>query len=706
MADFNRPTNNDNWLMFKTASASLSDPRVCVNHVLHLIKMASDGLDVVIPENGVVSVAQSRVFLAVHCVKAVVERYEGPPAKITDKWETILWAIVRLVRHWQPGFTQGPDVAHPTHVKPWLLHVFSHPEMCPNFHLRLEMIRFIGMWPQEDFRDKRVGQQVAAGLVSTTSRLELDHLMHNYNQCSLMYILNKVLELLNTYGHLHIIAATALRQVKNLQVGPEVQCLARLVEVASQRVVQLLNWYKGGFLSTTEVLARCEKTLVFIRLLLTGSGVKAAYESPGLAQTAATSLLTATSSIVSAAFTLQSQDPNGYHWLIGLVDTVFFTMAVQEKPQSVMAVMRRNHGQCFSAINQQAADSGYPLYHLPRPCEEQTDNCPEMYIDSVTQQVMEAPVLLKSSKMIVDESTLVHLLLVSPTDPFTRCPLYPGSYTRLPHLRDEIVAWRNRSSSTSHGHNTAGGVDDITRPADTTTSRPTDTTTSSRPADTNSSFANTFASYADIFSRFAHTSTVLVDTSIRSTDTTFSSFADTFSSFADTFSSFAHTSTVSVDTSTVSVDTSTVSVDASTTGFADASTTGFADASTTGFADASTTGFADASTRFAAPPPPGLPTPPPRVCRRPPPGLPALTGFADASTTGLPAPPPPGLPTHCPGYTTPPWARPRLRQPPTPPPGPPTPPPGHPRLRQAAHARPADTSARPSRPLHQALPRP
>lgn len=59
---------------------------------------------------------------------------------------------------------------------------------------------------------------------------------------------------------------------------------------------------------------------------------------------------------------------------------------------------------------------------------------------------MESPVLLHSSKMVVDDSTLVHLLLVSPSDPFTRCPLDIGSYSRLPNLQADIAAWRNTTS--------------------------------------------------------------------------------------------------------------------------------------------------------------------------------------------------------------------------------------------------------------------
>ncbi|KAG7172463.1 E4 ubiquitin-protein ligase UFD2-like 7 [Homarus americanus] len=437
--------HNEDWVRkYEKATALLKVRTLCADHFLFMIQEADKALDAIFSGN-LQLLALNKTSLGLFLANCMVQLREGPPAPITHTWETILWAVMYLVKFWRPEFRKCITIFQSKASKLWILRVFNDTEMCPNFRLRLELLFFFGMWPEEDLRSKRVGDQVAIGLVSTTSRLELHHVLPDEMHLSFVYSLTRALHNCFKSGQLVTIASAAIGQVKNLLVGPEVQCLARLVEVASQTVVQLVEWFQEGSLGASLIIEVIEIIFILFRLLLTGSPTKAAYECPGLVQTAAASFFTATSSIVNAATALQVQDAKSYRWLLTDMDDLFGTMAVQEEPQSVMAVMRRNHGQCFSAINQQAADSGYPLYHLPRPCEEQTDNCPEMYIDSVTQQVMEAPVLLKSSKMIVDESTLVHLLLVSPTDPFTRCPLYPGSYTRLPHLRDDIVVWRNRS---------------------------------------------------------------------------------------------------------------------------------------------------------------------------------------------------------------------------------------------------------------------
>ncbi|KAK3891846.1 hypothetical protein Pcinc_004316 [Petrolisthes cinctipes] len=63
---------------------------------------------------------------------------------------------------------------------------------------------------------------------------------------------------------------------------------------------------------------------------------------------------------------------------------------------------------------------------------------------------MESPVLLQTSQVTVDETTLVYLLLQkSPRCPFTRTTLDQHSFCRLPELQQEIHAWRTNVSTTT-----------------------------------------------------------------------------------------------------------------------------------------------------------------------------------------------------------------------------------------------------------------
>ena len=51
------------------------------------------------------------------------------------------------------------------------------------------------------------------------------------------------------------------------------------------------------------------------------------------------------------------------------------------------------------------------------------DDAPEEFIDPITTQIMSYPVLLPSSRVIVDRSTIETHLLSDPTDPFNRTKL-------------------------------------------------------------------------------------------------------------------------------------------------------------------------------------------------------------------------------------------------------------------------------------------
>ncbi|KAK3890980.1 hypothetical protein Pcinc_005147 [Petrolisthes cinctipes] len=79
------------------------------------------------------------------------------------------------------------------------------------------------------------------------------------------------------------------------------------------------------------------------------------------------------------------------------------------------------------------------------------------FVDGVTQSMMESPVLLQTSQVTVDETTLVYLLLQkSPRCPFTRATFDQHSFCRLPELQQEIHNWKtdaSTTSSTSQHHN-------------------------------------------------------------------------------------------------------------------------------------------------------------------------------------------------------------------------------------------------------------
>lgn len=73
--------------------------------------------------------------------------------------------------------------------------------------------------------------------------------------------------------------------------------------------------------------------------------------------------------------------------------------------------------------------------------EQERGEPPEEFVDSLMQTVMEDPVILPSSKMVVDRSTIMHHLLQSSTDPFDRSPLDASQLKEDTELKQRIQQW-------------------------------------------------------------------------------------------------------------------------------------------------------------------------------------------------------------------------------------------------------------------------
>jgi ubiquitin conjugation factor E4 B len=74
--------------------------------------------------------------------------------------------------------------------------------------------------------------------------------------------------------------------------------------------------------------------------------------------------------------------------------------------------------------------------------EEEMGETPDEYLDPLTAENMEDPVILPSSKNVLDFNTIKQHLLTVQQDPFNRTPLKLEELVRDDKLREEIVAWR------------------------------------------------------------------------------------------------------------------------------------------------------------------------------------------------------------------------------------------------------------------------
>ncbi|XP_069170072.1 ubiquitin conjugation factor E4 A-like [Procambarus clarkii] len=164
-----------------------------------------------------------------------------------------------------------------------------------------------------------------------------------------------------------------------------------------------------------------------------------AYGVPGHSQVAAEFLVTLTDSALQLKDSKRSKYSKE---LVADLGDIYQKISVEERFIYVFQILKRDHAQQFSHLSKQTTDFCF-FHYLSVSRQESLEAVPEEFVDSVTQVVMEAPVLLLSSKMVIDESMLVRLLLESASDPFTCHPLVHGSFSRLPHLQADILAWKN-----------------------------------------------------------------------------------------------------------------------------------------------------------------------------------------------------------------------------------------------------------------------
>ena len=73
--------------------------------------------------------------------------------------------------------------------------------------------------------------------------------------------------------------------------------------------------------------------------------------------------------------------------------------------------------------------------------DDLVDKAPEEFLDPIMSSVMTNPVVLPSSRVTVDRSTIARHLLSDQTDPFNRSPLTMEDVLPNPELKDRIQRW-------------------------------------------------------------------------------------------------------------------------------------------------------------------------------------------------------------------------------------------------------------------------
>ena len=73
--------------------------------------------------------------------------------------------------------------------------------------------------------------------------------------------------------------------------------------------------------------------------------------------------------------------------------------------------------------------------------EELLADCPDEFLCPIMSIIMMDPVLLPSSKQIVDRSTIARHLLSDQSDPFNRAPLTMDMVVPQQELKEKVLKW-------------------------------------------------------------------------------------------------------------------------------------------------------------------------------------------------------------------------------------------------------------------------
>ncbi|KAK3888622.1 hypothetical protein Pcinc_007347 [Petrolisthes cinctipes] len=372
--------------------------------------------------------------------------------KVTGLWEDAISFVIALVRVSDGADNTGFSFFASYDVKRWILSVFCDAEVCPNYNIRLDMLMLIQVWCRSGVLGcQGVSERVITGLMELSVYMDgEDEGILRCTGLTLELSWCRVIYALKTKGHLTEVYKTATQQIQSLSVGPEARWLARVVEFVTARISMVKSNLHSRYMTPTNALQALELSLVLLGHLVISCGSADTFSSRGFSRVGAVSFIKVCVNVLEVIPSLWSHHANSCNLMLTSISEMIETLTSLPKPQPLVQVLTRDHNQEMDKIRRSASDLGFQMPVLTPNEDHIITQCPERFVDGVTQSIMESPVLLQTSQVTVDETTLVYLLLQkSPRCPFTRATLDQHSFCRLPELQQEIHDWKTDASTTS-----------------------------------------------------------------------------------------------------------------------------------------------------------------------------------------------------------------------------------------------------------------
>lgn len=420
--------------VYEYATIAIWEKPCCSRHVRVGLQVAKDAIFKNMDLRQISSkMAEQISYLGVLAMELFSSKARTQNKVLCGTWESAAWKVVLMSSFCTPDMAQCMTQTQSTIQ--WIKEVFCNRYLCPNPHLRREMMRFMVLWPDKVLRDPVLGFEILHAMVLLTSRLKMQDMLPQ-GRPSLSGPFACLLQNFHRLGFLEVLAVQACMQVTRLHIGAEARFFAHVVRLLGEKAKVLRHMCHNASLSYLVVMEEYRHLLDTLTVLVVSDSSKIVFKLPGLRQVAAIAIAATTINLYKSSTRLAAADEARFKKLKEQLNGLLLSVN-----KILGKELMTNHGRTLLRAAQLADEAEFPLHDLSvLLLYEVPEGCCERFLDTVTGKVMEEPVRLISSQTVMDMSTLVGFMLFSVSWPCTI------AYILLTELKREILDWKMNSS--------------------------------------------------------------------------------------------------------------------------------------------------------------------------------------------------------------------------------------------------------------------
>lgn len=426
--------------VFTWAMERLLRRQMCNCRLLEIAQVAVDSIFAQYTGNNIKWIIEKQTEVGVLIMEVVIRQVGHSALSITGHLERLVSMAVSLVAPWRPGLytPEGDRTILSIMVRKSLAWALRSSSFCPNDTLRAELLRFVSMCEVEDIMDADLSHHATCGLLLNVLNLTVTHLLPK-GRIGLLWPIRKIIH--HFYGAMGVLLRKCRENIEQLVIGEKERGATHLVTLMGQAARRVLWLRRTGNLSPVATVEEFLNILHILRLVVAWPPEMNLFHEPGMCRIAARAIATTCNCVLQ---TLDASVPEvDFVRLLDAVNNLFMTLA-HFPPHAAVLELRCYHGHCLSRVV--ASLEKFKLHPIcvPDPQETMKPDAPARFLDVLTGRLMEEPVKLLDTGVVMDQATLLTTLLATPVDPKTGDLVRDMSYELMPDLQEEIEVWRQQ----------------------------------------------------------------------------------------------------------------------------------------------------------------------------------------------------------------------------------------------------------------------